>query len=137
MSITEKHLRQIIREELSRNMNESYRDEGTGYEYLKGRPNRVMQWQEGPVDTAWVQRMLRSYQESFPNSMPSMANELQAVLDSEPMDPDIITNYADRKGVSKMTWSTLSALIDAMRDPANKPAPPERPGYVRSGARFW
>ena len=123
MRITQRQLRQIIKEEIFREMR---RDEPSGYEYLSELPSTIV-WRDGPVDRPWVQKMLSTYQESFPNSLPMMARDFIMMLDGIPLDPDIVARYIDREtGLSRHTRQTFEALVAALQDPDNKPAPPHR-----------
>jgi hypothetical protein len=135
MKITQRQLRQIIKEELQLEMS---RDEGTGYEYLDDMPTTV-DWTSGPVDEQWVAGMVRHFQERFPNHMSTLAAEnFVAMLSGEPVDPDVVQRYTRPDGRSKYTRQRIGALVDALMDPANSPPPPPSRGPAGMGrSRFY
>lgn len=135
MKITKQHLRQIIKEELQLEMSH---DGGSGYEYLDEMPSTV-NWTSGPVDLAWVDGMVRHFQERFPNHMSTLAAEnFIAMLNGDPIDPDVVQRYTRPDGRSKHTRQTIAALVDALMDPSNSPPPPPSRGPAGPGrSRFY
>lgn len=124
MRVTRGQVQQIIKEELRRVLREGFYDddepeydpseEGTGYEYLRDMPNTV-QWVDGPVDESWVERRMSSYMQKFPpHVLPMLASDFQAMLEGEPIDPDIVEKYIAADGTSNVTRQTVEALVDAL-----------------------
>ena len=131
MKITRRQVRQIIREELSRLQETEWGDdpdaaayyagedgseeEGSGYEYLRDRPSTI-DWVDGPVNHAWVDKMLKYYRQHFsPRSWPSLAGDFEVMLSGEPMDPDVVSNYRNPDGTGVVTRQTVEELVNALR----------------------
>ena len=124
MRITARQIRQIIREELTRTLREGFYDndeeeydysqEGSGYEHLRNRPSTI-EWTDGPVDHEWINKRLRYYRQHFsPHSWPSLAVDFQLMLDGEPMDPDVVSNYRNPDGTSVVSRQTVEELVNAL-----------------------
>ena len=129
MRITGRQIRQIIREELSRLQETEWGDdpdaaayyagedseeEGTGYEYLRHKPKTV-DWTDGDVDEAWLDRHLSYYKKHFtPRMWPSLASDFERMLEGVPVDPDIVENYRNPDGTSVVSRQTVEALVSAL-----------------------
>lgn len=118
MAPTRRQIRQLIREELSRTLREGRYDEpeeeGTGYEYLSEKPNTVL-WVDGPVDEAWLNRHLNHYKKNFPPYMWSMlTRDFDRMLEGMPVDPDVVENYINADGTSRVSRQTVEALVAAL-----------------------
>jgi len=131
MRITDRQIRQIIREELSRLQESRHSDdeaddmefysgeeggeegeEGTGYEYLRKMPGTI-EWTDGPVDEAWVKRTLARYR-GMPRSMLQMiARDFEKMLAGRG-EREIIAYYRNPDGTSNVTRQTVEALLDAL-----------------------
>jgi len=131
MRITGRQIRQIIREELSRLQESRHSDEeaddmefysgeeggeegeeGTGYEYLRKMPGTI-EWTDGPVDEAWVNRTLARYR-GMPRSMMQMiARDFEKMLAGRG-EREIIAYYRNPDGTSNVTRQTVEALLDAL-----------------------
>ena len=132
MRITGRQIKQIIREELSR-LQESRREadeaddmefysgeeggeeeeEGTGYEYLRKMPGTI-EWTDGPVDEAWLDRHLRHYGNFPPYMRPMMARDFEKMLMGKRVDPDVVSNYRKRDGTGIVSRQTVEALVAAL-----------------------
>ena len=129
MRITGRQIRQIIREELSRLQEtewgddpdaeayysgENEEEEGTGYEYLSKMP-RTIEWVDGPVDEAWLHKILGFYKKNFTQRMwPHLARDFEVMLSGEPFDPDVVENYRNPDGTGVVSRQTVEALISAL-----------------------
>ena len=112
MRITDRQIRQIIREELARGVRESRKNprDVTGYEHLRKMPNTVT-WRDGEIDDAWVAEKVGFYKENFPPYMMDMVVEpLIKMLEGIPQDPDVVKKYND----GRVTRQSMEALVAAL-----------------------
>ena len=124
MAPTRRQIRQLIREELSRTLREGFYDddepeydpseEGTGYEYLRDMPGTI-DWVDGPVDEAWLNKTFGYYKKHFSDRMwPMLAHDFEVMLSGERFDPDVVSNYRKRDGTGIVSRQTIEALVAAL-----------------------
>jgi len=142
MRITGRQIRQIIREELSR-LQETRREdddaddmefysgeeggeegeEGSGYEYLSDMPSTV-QWVDGPVDHRWLNPRIEYYKKNFPvNMWPDLARDFEKMLSGNPVDPDVVDNYINADGTSRVSRQTVERLVKVLTQWSHRFAP--------------
>ena len=124
MTPTRRQVRQLIREELSRALREGFYDddepeydpseEGTGYEYLSKMPGTI-DWVDGPVDEAWLNKTFGYYKKNFSDRMwPMLAHDFEVMLSGERFDPDVVSNYRNPDGTGIVSRQTVEALVAAL-----------------------
>ena len=122
MAPTRRQIRQLIREELSRTLREGSgwpdddppSEEGTGYEYLRDMPGTI-DWVDGPVDEAWLNKTFGYYKKHFSDHMwPLLARDFEVMLSGERFDPDVVSNYRKRDGTGIVSRQTIEALVAAL-----------------------
>lgn len=108
MRLTEKRVREIIRESVRQVLREWIDDDGEPY--VSDRPTTVI-WIDGPVDQMWVKKRLDHYASMPPTMLHSAMNDFIRMLEGEDMDSDVVEMYTNSDGTSKVTRQTMEAFV--------------------------
>lgn len=108
MRVTEKRVREIIRESVRQVLREWIDDDGEPY--VSDRPTTVI-WIDGTVDQMWVKKRLDYYADMPLSMLLSVMNDFTRMLEGEDMDPDVVENYTNSDGTSNVSRQTVEAFI--------------------------